>query len=193
MEIWSKDYIMNIPFLLKYDMLVHQNVNTISMFIPTMTLFLVTAVLSGIWPSASPIDAQNNNQTTGAAIDQLASNLTQANSELSIKPQLKVEILVPIFYNNGTNVEAEKYRIMFEDLVKQFGAVSSEDNNIIKGYWINPQDNKAYADKNKVYWIIVPDTEENRQYFVNFQDKLESLFDQESILIYFTPVLNLLS
>jgi hypothetical protein len=174
-------------------MLVHQNVNIISKFIPTMSLFLLTAVLLGIWPSANPIYAQNNNQTTTAAIDQLASNLTQANSELPIKPQLKVEILVPIFYNNGTNVEAEKYRIMFEELVKQFGAVSSEDNNIINGYWINPQDNKSYADKNKVYWIIVPDIEENRQYFVNFQDKLESLFDQESILIYFTPVLNLLS
>jgi hypothetical protein len=90
-------------------------------------------------------------------------------------------------------VEAKKYGIMFEELVKQFGAVSSEGNNIINGYWINPQDNKAYADKNKVYWIIVPDIEENRQYFVNFQDKLEPPFDQESVLIYFTPVLNLLS
>ena len=167
------------------------NIN--SMLIPMMAMFLLTGVLSGIWPSASPIYAQNNNQTSAATIDQLASNLTQANSELPIKQQLKVEILVPIFYNNGTNVEAEKYRIMFEELVKQFGAVSSEDNNIINGYWINPQDNKAYADKNKVYWIIVADTEENRLYFANLQNKLESLFKQESILIYFTPVLNLLS
>ncbi|HEX5976846.1 MAG TPA: hypothetical protein VFY68_06195 [Nitrososphaeraceae archaeon] len=174
-------------------MLVPQNMNIISMFIPMMTMFLLTGVLSGIWPLASPIYAQNNNQTSAATIDQLASNLTQANSELPIKQQLKVEILVPIFYNNGTNVEAEKYRIMFEELVKQFGAVSSEDNNIINGYWINPQDNKAYADKNKVYWIIVADTEENRLYFANLQNKLESLFKQESILIYFTPVLNLLS
>jgi hypothetical protein len=165
----------------------------ISMFIPVMTMFLLTGILSGICPSASPIYAQNNNQTTAATVDQLALNLTQTDSELPIKQQLKVEILVPIFYNNGTNVEAEKYRIMFEKLVKQFGAVSSEDNNIINGYWINPQDNKAYADKNKVYWIIVPDTKENRQYFVNLQDKLESMFNQESILIYFTPVLNLLS
>ena len=167
------------------------NIN--SMFIPMMAMFLLTGVLSGIWPSTSPIHAQINNQTLVATIDQLASNLTQANLELPIKQQLKVEILVPIFYNNGTNVEAEKYRILFEELVKQFGAVSSEDNNVINGYWINPQDNKAYADKNKVYWIIVPDTEENRQYFVNLQNKLESLFKQESILIYFTPVLSLLS
>jgi hypothetical protein len=137
--------------------------------------------------------SQINNQTSATTIDQLASNLTQAKSELLIKQQLKAEILVPIFYNNGTNIEAEKDRILFEELVKQFGAVSSEDNNIINGYWINPQDNKAYAGKNKVYWIIVADTEENRQYFANLQDKLESLFKQESILIYFTPVLNLLS
>ena len=168
--------------------------NMISMFISMTTMILLTGVLSGIWwPSASLIYAQINNQTSAATIDQLASNLTQANSELPLKQQLKAEILVPIFYNNGTNIEAEKYRILFDELVKQFGAVSSEDNNIINGYWINPQDNKAYADKNKVYWIIVADTEENRQYFANLQDKLESLFKQESILIYFTPVLNLLS
>jgi hypothetical protein len=72
-----------------------------------------------------------------------------------------------------------KICILFEELVKQFGEVSSEDNNIINGYWINPQDNKAYADKNKAYWIIVADTEENRQYFANLQDKLESLFKQD--------------
>ncbi len=167
------------------------NIN--SKFITMIAMFLLTGVLSGIWSSVSPVHAQINNQTSAATIDQLASNLTPANSELPIKQQLKVEILVPIFYNNGTNVEAEKYRILFEELVKQFGAVSSEDNNVINGYWINPQNNKAYADKNKVYWIIVPDTEENRQYFVNLQNKLESVFKQESILIYFTPVLSLLS
>ena len=167
------------------------NIN--SKFIPMIAMFLLTGVLSGIWPSVDPVHAQINNQTSAATIDQLASNLTQANLELPIKQQLKVEILVPIFYNNGTNVEAEKYRILFEELVMQFGAVSSEDNNVINGYWINPQNNKAYADKNKVYWIIVSDTEENRQYFINLQNKLESLFKQESILIYFTPVLSLLS
>ena len=102
-------------------------------------MYFLATVLSGILPLASPIYAQNNNQTTTAAIDQLTSNLTRINSELPIEPQLKVEILVPIFYNNGTNVEAEKYRIMFEELVKQFGAVSAEDNNIINGYWINPR------------------------------------------------------
>ena len=70
---------------------------------------------------------------------------------------------------------------------------NTEDNYIINGYWINLQGNRAYADRDKVYLIIVPDTEENRQYYVNFQDKLKSLFDRESILIYSTPVLNLLS
>ena len=108
--------------------------NISSMFIPMMAMLLLTRVLSGIWPSASPLHAQINDQTSSATIDQLASNLTQANSELPIKQQLKAEILVPIFYNNGTNVEAEKYRILFEELVNQFGAVSSEDNNVINGY-----------------------------------------------------------
>ena len=84
------------------------NIN--SVFTPMMAMFLLTGVLSSIWPSASPVHAQINNQTSAATIDRLASNLTQSNSELPIKQQLKAEILVPIFYNNGTNVEAEKYR-----------------------------------------------------------------------------------
>jgi hypothetical protein len=166
--------------------------NKNSILIPTGALFFLTWMLLGVLISAGPVYGQNFNQTTAATTDKLASNLTQPISEPLIKQQLKAEILVPIFYNNGTNVQPEKYKILFEELVKQFGAVSSENNNVINGYWINPQDNKAYADKNKVYWLIVPDTEENRQYFASLQNKLESLFDQESILIYFTPVLNLL-
>ena len=124
--------------------------NKNSMFVPIMVIFLLIGVLSGIWPSASPGHAQNNNQTTAATVDQLASNLTQANPELPLKQQLKAEILIPTYYNDGTSIEQEKYKVLFNELVKQFGAVS-ENNSTINGYWINPQDNKAYVDKNKVY------------------------------------------
>ena len=60
--------------------------------------------------------------------------------------------------------------MVFEELVKQFGEVRPEYNDIISGYWINPSiDNKDHTDKNKIYWTIVPDTAENRHYFVNFR------------------------
>jgi hypothetical protein len=88
-----------------------------SMFIQVKAMILLIGVLSGIWLSAGQGQAQIDNQTSAAIIEQQASNLTQANSELPIKQQLKAEILVPIFYDNGTNVEAEKYRILFEELV----------------------------------------------------------------------------
>jgi len=165
--------------------------NKNSTFVSIMSMFSVIVVLSGIWPSVIPGHAQNSNLTTAVTVDQLTSNLTQPNSKSSLEPQLKVEILIPTYYNNGTSIEQEKYNALFNELVKEFGALS-ENNSTLNGYWINPQDNKAYVDKNKEYWIIVPDTEENKQYFVNIQNKLESLFDQESILIYFTPVLKLL-
>jgi hypothetical protein len=177
----------------RYNNLVPRSMNKNSNLIPAGALLFLTWLLSGALTSSGLVFGQNFNQMTAASTDQLASNLTRANSDPPIKQQLKAEILVPIFYNNGTSVQPEKYTILFEELVRQFGAVSSEDNNVINGYWINPQDNRGYADRNKVYWLIVPDTEENRQYFVNLQNKLESLFEQESILIYFTPVLNLLS
>lgn len=162
------------------------------MFFTLTTMFLVVVAFSGILSSVISVQAQSNNITTAGTIDQLISNPTEQDRESSLEPQFKAEILIPTHYNNGTSIEQEKYNALFNELVKEFGAVS-ENNSTINGYWINPQDNKAYVDKNKVYWIIVPDTEENRQYFANLKSKLESLFDQESILIYFTPVLSLLS
>lgn len=60
-----------------------------SMFIPMKAMILLTGILSGIWLSASQGHAQIDNQTSAATIDQQASNLTQANSELPIKQQLK--------------------------------------------------------------------------------------------------------
>ena len=60
--------------------------NMTSMFISMTTMILLTGVLSSIWwPSDSLIYAQTNNQTSAATIDQQASNLTQANSELPLK------------------------------------------------------------------------------------------------------------
>ena len=39
--------------------------------------------------------------------------------------------------------------MVFEELVKQLGAVRPEYNNMINGYWINPSiDNKDYTDEN---------------------------------------------
>jgi hypothetical protein len=52
--------------------------NIDSMFIPMMTMLLLTGVLSGIWPSTSPVHAQINNQSSSATIYQLGTNLTQA-------------------------------------------------------------------------------------------------------------------
>jgi hypothetical protein len=83
--------------------------NKNSILIPAGALFFLTWMLSGVLISAGPVYGQNFNQTTVATADQLASNLTQPISEPSIKQQLKAEILVPIFYNNGTNVQPEKY------------------------------------------------------------------------------------
>lgn len=99
---------------------------------------------------------------------------------------LKAEILVPLRYNDGTVIEQQKFKTLFEDLAKQFGAVS-ENNHTINGYWIDDKKN-AYLDTNKVYWVIVADTEQNRKYFIKLQNKLKRLFKQKSILIYFSEV-----
>jgi hypothetical protein len=84
--------------------------NKNSVFVPIMAMFLVIVVLSGIWPSVIPGHAQNNNLATAVTVDQLLSNQTHPNPEPSLEQQLKVEILIPMYYNNGTSIEQEKYK-----------------------------------------------------------------------------------
>src|ERR687898_500830 len=56
--------------------------NKMLVLIPTAALFL-TGVLSGILNPANPANAQTNNQTAAATIDQLTSNLTQAREAIA--------------------------------------------------------------------------------------------------------------
>src|ERR671915_45688 len=56
--------------------------NKMLVLIPTAAFFL-TGVLSGILNPANPANAQTNNQTAAATIDQLTSNLTQAREAIA--------------------------------------------------------------------------------------------------------------
>jgi hypothetical protein len=68
--------------LLKYSILVPCPMNKRLFLFPVGALFL-TGILSGMLTSAGPADAQTNNQTTAATIDQLTSNLTQAKQAIA--------------------------------------------------------------------------------------------------------------
>jgi hypothetical protein len=68
-------------------------------------------------------------------------------------PQIKVEILIPFFNNDGSPIENEKVSQTYDELVDRFGRCSS-DNSTIDGRWKDPETKVYYNDKNRMMWVI---------------------------------------
>jgi hypothetical protein len=101
--------------------------------------------------------------------------------------QIKVEILIPLYYNDKRPIEDEKLLSIFDTLVDQFGACSI-DNSTTQGRWKHPQTKVTYDDIGKIYWVLCEDNEPNREFFKDLQDTLMRSLEQESILIYYSTV-----
>jgi hypothetical protein len=90
--------------------------NKKSILIPIVASFFLTGILSGLWPSAGPAYAQTNvisNQTTAAAIDQLAANLTQAKESIA---------------NGNTTATTAQLTAIIGELSDVLGKVTSDPN-----------------------------------------------------------------
>jgi hypothetical protein len=48
---------------------------------------------------------------------------------------IRFEILLPLFYNDGRPVEAEEFVATDDDLVRHFGATST-DTVVVRGQWM---------------------------------------------------------
>jgi hypothetical protein len=46
---------------------------------------------------------------------------------------IRYEILLPLFYNDGRSIEAEKFTETDQELVAQFGATSTDRHNYYQG------------------------------------------------------------
>jgi hypothetical protein len=64
------------------------------------------------------------------------------------------------------------------EIRKQFGSVSVESQRI-EGQW--QHQGKVYLDLNARVFVDVPDTAENRQFFVDLKERLKERFQQIDI------------
>jgi len=101
--------------------------------------------------------------------------------------QIKVEILIPLNYNDGSPVEDDKLIQTYDEIVERFTACSM-DNSTIKGRWMNPESKVYHDDINRSIWIICDNNEDNRMFFRNFKQGLQERFKQDSILICINDV-----
>jgi hypothetical protein len=94
------------------------------------------------------------------------------------KPFRRFELLLPTKFNSGELVPAEMFAETLLDLEARFGAVSSE-TQLIEGRWRHQ--GELFRDELVRIFCDVPDTADNRQFFVEFKQRLKVRFQQIDI------------
>ena len=90
----------------------------------------------------------------------------------------RYEILLPLRFNDGQPVPEELLADTLLELEKQFEAVSWE-TQVIRGSW--QKSGHSYHDDLIRLFVDVPDVPENRQFFVQFKDRMKDRFKQLDI------------
>ncbi len=90
------------------------------------------------------------------------------------------DIFVPLNYNDGSPVEAEKLQLLQEDLLDQFEGVTffPQPN---RGFW--KMAGITYRDEIVIYRVITSADEQARRFFAGLKERLKADFEQEEILI----------
>ena len=94
------------------------------------------------------------------------------------KPFRRFELLLPTKLNDDRPVPMEAFADTLLELEDRFGAVSSE-TQMIQGRWRHK--GQLHCDELIRVFVDVPDTPENRQFFVEFKQRLKERFQQIDI------------
>ncbi|MGB9003803.1 MAG: hypothetical protein WCC52_08365 [Nitrosotalea sp.] len=107
-------------------------------------------------------------------------------------PYLKVEILLPHYYNNDLSskrkkIEGEKYSKTFEEIVDRFGGCTVDNSPLIGG-WTDPNTKNRISDENSTYWVVCEKTKKNIEFFHKLKKKLKARFEQKDVLMYYVTI-----
>ena len=97
----------------------------------------------------------------------------------------RYEILLPSQFNDGSPIPPERLAETLLELEEKFGAVSCE-TQVIHGLW--RQEGEIYRDSLIRIFVDVADTPENRQFFVQFKERLKARFQQLEIWLTTHPI-----
>jgi hypothetical protein len=95
-------------------------------------------------------------------------------------PVKEYDLFVPLYYNDGRQVEPQKFQALQQQLLAQFGGLTffPQPN---KGFWTLA--GITYRDEIVIYRVITPDEQEARRFLSDLKERLKTEFRQEDILI----------
>lgn len=98
----------------------------------------------------------------------------------------RYEVLLPLSYNDGSPVERENIIQTRRELLVRFGALTSYLDPLM-GYWTAPTG--AVVEDRLVRLVVdVPDTTENREFFVQRKEVLKERFQLLEVWITGIPL-----
>jgi hypothetical protein len=97
----------------------------------------------------------------------------------------RFEILLPLRFNDGKAVPDEYIADALVELRTKFGAVSSETQRI-EGQWQHA--GQVYRDDLMRIFVDVEDTQENRDFFHKFRERIGVRFQQIAIWMTSHPI-----
>lgn len=97
----------------------------------------------------------------------------------------RFEILIPLRFNDGSDVPESLVGETLVDLRKRFQAVSAE-TQVIRGFWEHK--GEVFRDEHMRLFIDVEDRPENRIFFSQFKEVLKERFRQIDIWMTSHPL-----
>ncbi|HEY7712297.1 MAG TPA: hypothetical protein VIG57_19960, partial [Candidatus Entotheonella sp.] len=90
------------------------------------------------------------------------------------------DLFVPLYYNDGRQIEPQKFQDLQTQLLDQFGGLTffPQPN---EGFWTIA--GITYRDEIVIYRVIASDEPDARRFLSELKEQLKAMFQQEEILI----------
>ncbi len=96
-----------------------------------------------------------------------------------------IQILLPIYDNEGHEFPHELYRAIGDELVKRFKGLTAFTRAPAEGLWV-PPGRQAKRDDIAVFEVMVAEIDE--AWWANYRERLEKRLRQQSIVIRSYPI-----
>jgi hypothetical protein len=90
------------------------------------------------------------------------------------------DLFVPLYYNDGRQIEAQKFQVLQQQLLDQFGGLTffPQPN---EGFWT--MGGVTYRDEIVIYRVLTSNDQEARRFLSALKERLKEELQQEDILI----------
>ena len=96
-----------------------------------------------------------------------------------------VQILLPVYGNDGRPLLQDTYGAIRDELVARFGGLTAFTQSPAEGFW-NPGDRELQRDEIIMIEVMVPTIE--HAWWALFRNRVQDLLAQESIVVRVWPI-----